>query len=477
MRRLAIVALPVAAAACMHAPPNIGTAAGAPPAPNAYWTPPPAPAPAPVRSAAATPAPQGLTLSTVVDLALRNNPATRVSWTQARAAADQYGASRGALFPLISGTLNATRSKSTTSQNGIERTQYGPGVSLSYMVLDFGGRNGTIESARTTAIAADYAHNVVIQNTILQTEASAFGFLGTRALRDAERAAIDEAAANLAAAEERHRVGLATIADVLQARTARAQQELNLETLEGQLRVSQGALAIAMGLPADANIDVPDVAAPDSATVTAVTQSVDTIIDLAVRNRPDLAAAQADAAHAAAQLSVTKSAGRPSLAFGATGSYLGSNVSNLSGRNYTLNFGLSIPIFSGYANEYAVRAAAEQVDAANARTEVTRQQIELQVFTSYYALQTATERVRSAANLLASAEESEAVARGRYTEGVGSIVDLLIAQSTLADARAQSLSARWSWRTTLALLAHDAGVLDIHGESRVPLVAAPGGGR
>jgi outer membrane protein TolC len=132
-------------------------------------------------------------------------------------------------------------------------------------------------------------------------------------------------------------------------------------------------------------------------------------------------------------------------------------------------------VFTGFANQYALRAAGEQFDAANARTEFTRQQIVLQVFTSYYALQTATERVRTSANLLASAEESERVARGRYTEGVGSIVDLLIAQSALASARAQAVSARWQWRSALAQLAHDAGVLGIHGESLIPLGKTPGG--
>ncbi|PYP63837.1 MAG: hypothetical protein DMD26_14085 [Gemmatimonadetes bacterium] len=82
-----------------------------------------------------------------------------------------------------------------------------------------------------------------------------------------------------------------------------------------------------------------------------------------------------------------------------------------------------------------------------------------------------TERVHTAADLLASATESESVARGRYREGVGSIVDLLIAQSALADARAQDAQARWQWRGALAQLAHDIGVLGIQGEALAPLGA------
>jgi outer membrane protein TolC len=51
------------------------------------------------------------------------------------------------------------------------------------------------------------------------------------------------------------------------------------------------------------------------------------------------------------------------------------------------------------------------------------------------------------------------VARGRYAEGVGSILDVLVAQNALADARAQAVTARWTWFTSLAQLARAAGAL------------------
>ena len=48
----------------------------------------------------------------------------------------------------------------------------------------------------------------------------------------------------------RHDAGVATIADVLQARTAVSQAELTLLTFEGTVTVFRGALATSMGLPA-----------------------------------------------------------------------------------------------------------------------------------------------------------------------------------------------------------------------------------
>jgi len=481
-RSAPLAALALALAACVSGPPGIEGVAGAPPAPNAYWTPPrsvTAPPAAPAIAAAAAPvmsdsALRQLTLADAVDVALRSNPVTRISWLQARAAADLYGSSRGSLLPTLSASGTVTRSLSIAVPGRLagERTQYGPSLNLSYLVFDFGGRGAAIESARQIAIAAGLAHNAAVQNTVLQVETAAFSYLATRALRDAQRAALQEATANLAAANDRHDVGLATIADVLQARTARSQVQLDLETLDGQLNVTRGALAVAMGLPANTTLDLPDEPAPDSSAIDGVTASVDSLIDLAVRERPDLQQARAQASQAAAQLDQARSAGLPSLSFIATGGHTSSDLSGFAGNSYTLNLGLSIPLFTGFSNQYDVLAAREQLTAANARVQLTQQQIALQVFTSYYAMRTAGQRVRTSADLLASATESEQVARGRYTEGVGSIIDLLVAQSALAGARAQAVQARWQWRTALGQLAHDVGVLGIRGEALAPLTSS-----
>lgn len=414
------------------------------------------------------------TLAEAIDIALRNSPQTRQSWAQARAAADVYGSSEGRWYPTITAGFALNRSLALTSPNrpAGERTQYGPSGSLTYNVLDFGGRTGAIDVARQTAIAVDLTHNATVQNTILLVESAAFTYLSTRAQRDAQKASLDLATAALDAANERHRVGLATIADVLQARTARSQAELQLQTLEGILLVTKGSLAVSMGLPANTPFDVPAVALSDS--VHFITESVDSLIAVAVRNRPELASARAQAEAAHSQIRVARSGYLPSLALAATGANNASNISTFAGNTYSLNLGVSIPVFSGFSNHYDVAAANEQFQAAQARTELTRQQIIQQVFTAYYTLRTATDRVRTSHDLLASAIQSEEVARGRYREGVGSIVDLLVAQSALASARSQDVDARWQWRSALAQLAHDVGVLDARGDtSFAPFTPAP----
>ena len=454
--------------------PSVDGRAGAPPSPSVAWNPPPSAVTHDsvprARDVAALPPDleqriSSLTLADVVDLTLRNNPATRESWSEARAAADLYGAARGAYFPSLSGTVTSSVSKSlaVSSRTTSQRTQYGPSVTLNYLLFDFGGRSGSVEEARQNLFVADFTHNATLQTTVLQAESAYFTYMATRGLLAAEQAAIAEEQANLKAAEGRHTVGLATIADVLQARTALSQEQLNLETIQGNLQAARGTLAAAMGIPANLPYDLQ--ALPEQLPVRMVAETVDSLINEAVRNRPDLAAARANAAAARARVRTTRSLELPSLVLGSNAGRTYANVDQAQGSTYTLQLGLSIPIFNGFSYQYNTAAARELANAATARAEGTRQEVIAQVFTSYYQLQTAGQRVTTADDLLASATQSVQVAAGRYREGVGSIIDLLTAQTALANARAQQVQSRWQWANALAQLAHDSGVLGTRGQT------------
>ncbi len=455
-------------------PPRVNGVPAAPPSPNVPWTVPAgAIKPEPlVTAATALAVPpdleqriQQLSLADVVDLALRNNPATRASWAQARASADLLGSARGQYFPTIDAqaTLSRIKSPATGTRPAGQRTEYGPTISLNYLLLDFGGRSGSVEKARQTLFAASLSHNATLQNTVLQAESAYFTYMATVALLGAERSAIAEAQANLTAAQQRFKVGLATIADVLQAKTALSQEQLNLETIEGNLQAARGGLAAALGLPANLPFDLAPL--PAAIPVGAISQSVDSVINDALRNRPDLAAARAQAAAAAADIRVARSAELPSLTLGSNAARTYSQPPTFAGPSYGITLGLQIPIFNGFSRQYDVAAARAQAEAISALADQTRQEVVTQVFVSYYALQTAERRVATADDLLASAQQSVQVAAGRYREGVGSIIDLLTAQTALANARAQQVQSRWQWYSSLAQLARDAGVLGVRGDT------------
>ena len=464
----------VLAASCARNGP--ATVAGAPATssmPAARWTPPARavrPLPEPVAPDSEAGRLAALGLADVVDLSLRHNPQTIAAWRTARAAAAGVGAAWAAYLPAIDAEISGGPSKVVSSSPGrlpSNRLTYGPSLSLAWLLLDAGGRGGAIESARQALFAADFAHNATLQDVMLQAESAFFAFQTARELLAAQGASLETSRANLAAAQQRHDVGLATIADVLQARTALAQAELALQDAEGGAQTARANLALVLGI--DANTPFEVAADPPRAPIADVAESVDSLIARAALERPDIAQARAEARGADAEVRVARSGVWPALSLTASAGRTYSDTSVLGGSTYSLSFGLAIPLTTGLTRRYSVAAAREQAAAFRARYEDVRVRAAAQVFTAYYALRTSTQRVSTSGRLLASAEESEGVASGRYKEGVGTILDLLTAQSALADARRQQVQARWAWYAALAQLAHDVGILGPHGEAPVRL--------
>ena len=461
--------------------PGVRGVAGTAPAPNVLWTPPPPRQAAAARAAAPPELPPDLAgriaqlkLTDVIDIALRNNTATSAAWADARAAAASYGAAQGQYYPALSldGTATAIRTVPSGGRTATKQRFYGPTLNLSWLLFDFGGRSGAIGEAREALLAADWSHNATLQDVVLGVEAAYFQYMGTKALLVAQGTTLEEARTNLEAANQRHKVGLSTIADVLQARTALSQAQLAFQATEGQLHSTRGALALSMGLPANVPYDI-EVPA-DTALPLGITDSVDALIARAVSERPDLAALRAGARAARARVSVARSQALPSLSVGGTTgetSFYDTTRSAFTAfrNSYNATLTLSIPLFSGGAQIYDVKAASAAAEAAERRAFGFEQQVVYQVFNAYYALRTATQQVRTSADLLASATQSEQVALGRYRAGAGSLLDLLTAQAALASARAQAIQARFSWYTTLAQLAHDVGILGLDGGSPLHL--------
>src|SRR5438132_1214132 len=217
--------------------PGVRGVAGTAPAPNVLWTPPPPRQAAAARAAAPPELPPDLAgriaqlkLTDVIDIALRNNTATSAAWADARAAAATYGAAKGQYYPTtaLGGTVQAIKRIASGGVGAAKQQSYGPSVTVSWLLLDFGGRSGTIGATREALLAADWTHNATLQSVVLAVEQAYFLYVGTKGLLVAQQTTLTEAQTNLGAAEQRHRVGLATIADVLQARTALSQARPSL---------------------------------------------------------------------------------------------------------------------------------------------------------------------------------------------------------------------------------------------------------
>ena len=172
----------------------------------------------------------------------------------------------------------------------------------------------------------------------------------------------------------------------------------------------------------------------------------------AARQRPDLAAAEAQRDAAAADVTAARATGRPSLTIGAARNFPGLPGAPNPSYN-TVGIGVSVPLFSGFNTTYRVRQAQATLAAREANAAQVRLQVSLDVWNAYVGLDSAGQQLKATAALLASAQENEQVARGRYRAGVGTIADVLTAQSAAAGGRLQRIGAERGWQVARAELA------------------------
>lgn len=402
-----------------------------------------------------------LTLADVVDIALANSPVTRASWLEARAQAAGLGSARSEYYPSLDLSASLSRADATAvgGRFSFMNTSYGPALALNYLLFDFGGRGARVGEAAATLRAAGFEHNATIQEVVLAVEASYYRYLQSRAQLKATEATVREATLNLEAARRRQEVGVATIADVLLAQTALSRAELERVRAAGEIEVLRGTLAAAMGLPANTPLDVGELTVglehPE------LTEGVQELIDRALASRPDLAAARSRAEAEAEKVVSTRAERWPEIALSgnANRTYYEPSDAADHADSWSAALLLKLPLFTGFELPFRVREASERAEQARVLASQREQLVVLEVWTAYVDLKTAAERVKSARDLLASAEQSERVALARYREGVGIILDSLAAQAALAEARSEVISAHADWFVAAARLARATGTL------------------
>ncbi len=390
----------------------------------------------------------------VVDLALCQNPRTHEAWASARVQAALVGLAQSEYLPALDGSVGIERIRS----NGQNATARSASLTLSWLLYDFGARSANLENARQLLSAASASLDATVQSVFLDALQSYFNTQAARAAVSAARESEKASRASLSAAEVRYQVGTGTPADRLLAQTAWSQATLNRIRAEGVLQNAFGTLANVMGLDAGTPLTLADI--PEAMPDDAFERDVDTLIAQARERRPDLKAAEAQQRAAQAGVEQARAAGLPTLSLGTGPSWVGGSGDTINTRSNAIGLTLTLPLFSGFSTTYNVRSAQARADVAGAQRDSVRLQVALDVWTAYQSLITATQAIRTTADLLASAEQSENVALGRYKAGVGSILDVLNAQSALADARLQRIQARLDWNVFRATLAKALGALD-----------------
>ncbi|TAM07142.1 MAG: TolC family protein [Paraburkholderia sp.] len=428
-------------------------------------------------SCVSEPVDRPLALEDTLLQAICSHPQARQAWANARAQAAAVGIAKAAYLPTLNATAGIDRdTRSTTydygatglgSQGRSQRssTQYGI-LNLSWVLFDFGKRSADLRQARELLAAANAVQDDTLQAVFFSTARAYYAVRDAHASVDAAWQTERIADESLAAARAKHDAGAGTLSDRLQAQTTYRRAVLDRVSAEGDARTAIGELAVSMGR--DANTPVQIIAADSVPDENAVAAGVDALIDEAKMRQPKLAAARARLAAARANVEAVRAQSRPTISM--TGSLTQNNPSTRQqadsfsisrSRSSKIGVQLTIPLFEGFASGYRFAHAQSLADAQEADLHNTELQVSLDVWRSYQALQADAINLTTSRDLLDDAQRSLEIARGRYKEGVGTFIELLNAQTALADAQKQRVLAVSKWRTARLSLAASLGKLGL----------------
>lgn len=383
---------------------------------------------------------ESLDLIGAVDIALCNNSDTQIAWFNAKASAGSFGKARSQYLPSVKLTVTDQKIKTNNSQND-SYSQLTPTFSLNYLLFDFGGREANVESAKQQMLAAGFNYNLVMQSVVFQVVRNYANVLIANESLNAAKKAVDVAKEILEATQVKMQIGVATSADEAQAQTAYSQSLLDLEAAKNNLEISRGNFAMILHLSPTTKIELKEI---DFEQLNKPFEGdIAQLIDQALKQRPDVALAQAKETQAKFDLVQAKEANYPSISLIGSSSkniYNNSTISN----SYTNSVGLQLtmPLFSGFGDYYQVITQRHSYKAAQSQLSKAQDVAKLDVWTAYNNYQTARTSYKAALDLLKSAQMSESLTLGRYKVGKGSLIDALNAQSKSASARFSEVQAK-----------------------------------
>jgi outer membrane protein TolC len=402
----------------------------------------------------------------LIDLAEAHNPETRVAWENARAQAGALGIARSELFPTLAAVAVAgvDRQEIPFGSQFFRQTvpNFQLSLNLNYTIFDFGARRGRINAESARLLASNFAFNDVHRQLIYDVSQAYYRLLNAAGQEEAAGASLVNARTVQQAAEERLRNGLATLPDVLEARSATAQAEYDLQAVLGAEQIARGDLATALGVSATTRIRVRPLS--EIQTPEGIADSVEQAIVRALEQRPDLQGRVAEIRLAKAERQQARSAFYPTLSVTANPTVESlyvlqqtlpwGHTADLSG---SLTVNLNWTVFDGGARRSRVAQAEARIRQAEAQLSAVRDRIEDQVWAAYSNLNTAFRQREAATALLTAATESYHAALESYNYGVRNLLDVTNAQKVLAQARSTDILARTQVLAALADLVFRTG--------------------
>jgi outer membrane protein len=401
-------------------------------------------APAPGAPGTDDAAPQRiLGLDEAVRTARERQPALRSARAGTEAARARSDQARAPLLPQVDASARYGRDTSNVPGGPTESWDTSAswlyGATLSQLVWDFGKSTGRFRAARESAAAQERAERSTALDVLLDVRSAFFSARAARDLVGVARETLENQEAHLRQVQAFVQVGTRPEIDLAQARTDRANAEVQLIVADNSYQVAKARLNQAMGVEGTTDYRVADDALPP---VEGEDGPLEALVDEALAARQDLAALEASRRAQQAVVDAARGGYLPTLGVQTSLVESGPELDSTAW-NWGASATLSWNLFAGGATRAEVREARAGLEAVDAQADALRQSVRLEVDSARLALRATKSALGAAEEALVNARERLRLAEGRYQAGAGSLLELSDAQVALTAAAAQQVRAEY----------------------------------
>jgi outer membrane protein len=393
------------------------------------------------------------TLADCIAIALANQPDLKAAQATVEAGHERTWQTVSNALPQVTANYAANRRYSSPSARtgaAVSNQQqtynfYSTGMGLTQILFDFGQSLDAIRAARALERSLEADEATTRQTVLFDTKQAYFSLLTAKRLLAVAEENIRQNQKHLDLAEGRFDVGLATRFDVTQAQVQLANAELAEVTARNNVAVAGATLLNALGLDGPLEFDI-----VDTMDIHDLHMEEPKALDLAYEHRPELLSQRLKEESQEQQIAALQKSYLPNVTGNAAYDFSGQDYPLDSSWNIGANVNLSV--FNGGLTTAQIGEAKANLSNLKYQERALRQQIALQVRQAVLNLTQALESIRVSQKGLQQARENIDLAEGRYTAGVGNIIELTDAQASVTTAEANHVQALSNYKTALAAL-------------------------
>lgn len=395
-----------------------------------------------------------LTIEESIDLGIKNyNPLLEQEYKK-EAVYLRYKAALDPYYPYLDLSLSYTNYLDSQINPTINnKGYYAGGLSLGYKLFD-PKREPVKNSQRFLFLSEKYGVDV-IKNDLIKLIKDSF----YKALNDKEILKIRQETYSLAQrtyqlALAKYEVGIAKISEVSQAKVSFENARLELINAQTSLSTSLAELSSVIG------VEVKEENIVDVFSVFSIPLKEEELKKIALERRGEIIRESLQEKRIEEEKRINKSEFFPTI--NASVSYRRYDDKFFPSPDETrFDITLSYNLFSGLGKFYRLDATSSEIEAQRKRINEIKRNITLEITKAYLTVQSNYEKVKVTEDILSSAQKTYEQTYEEYRIGRGELINLLQAETNLANAKIQKINALYNLYLSKNSLEKSIGIRNI----------------